>query len=95
MRLPYVYILASKKNGTLYIGVTSDLLKRIWEHKNHVVDGFTAKYHVHKLVWKEEHPSMESAILREKRIKKWKRKWKILLIEERNSQWRDLYDELV
>jgi len=95
MRLPYVYILASTKNGTLYIGVTSNLIKRIWEHKNNVVEGFTQKYHVHTLVWCEGHPSMESAILREKTLKKWKREWKILLIKKRNPQWRDLYAELI
>jgi len=71
---PAVYILASKRNGTLYIGVTSDLVKRIWEHKNNMVEGFTKRYNVHRLVWYELHDSMESAITREKRLKNWKRK---------------------
>ncbi|MFO7592922.1 MAG: GIY-YIG nuclease family protein [Pseudomonadota bacterium] len=90
-RLPCVYILASKPNGTLYTGVTSNLPKRIWEHKNNVVEGFTKKYGVHTLVWYEVHETMESAILREKRIKEWKREWKIGMIEKNNPQWRDLY----
>ncbi len=92
---PCVYLLASRRNGTLYTGVTSDLLKRVWEHKNDVVEGFTKQYGVHTLVWYELHESMESAIAREKRIKGWKRQWKLDLIETSNSEWRDLYDGLV
>ena len=92
---PCVYILASKRNGTLYAGVTSDLVKRIWEHKNNVVEGFTKKYGVHTLVWYEVHETMESAIGREKAIKNWKRDWKVKVIEEMNPQWRDLYADLI
>ncbi|MGQ0751146.1 MAG: GIY-YIG nuclease family protein [Betaproteobacteria bacterium] len=88
---PCVYILASARNGTLYVGVTSDLMKRIWEHKNDQVHGFTARYAVHALVWYEPHEGMESAIRREKAIKAWKRAWKLRLIEEANPDWRDLY----
>lgn len=94
-RLPCVYLLASKRNGTLYTGVTSMLVKRIWEHKNAVVEGFTKKHDVHTLVWYEVHESMESAIHKEKTIKNWKRAWKIKMIEEMNPQWRDLYPELL
>lgn len=93
-RIPCVYILASKRNGTLYIGVTSDLPSRIWQHKNDQVAGFTQRYHVHMLIWYEVHPTMESAISREKALKEWKRAWKIKLIEDRNPYWRDLEDEL-
>ena len=92
---PAVYILASKRNGTLYIGVTSDLVKRIWEHKNNMVEGFTKRYNVHQLVWYELHGSMESAITREKRLKNWKRKWKLELIESKNPDWQDLYHTIV
>ena len=88
---PYVYILASKKNGTLYIGVTSNLIQRIWQHKNNQVEGFTKKYNVHTLVYYEQHEVMESAITREKQMKKWKREWKIKLIEKGNPQWEDLW----
>ncbi|MBD3321856.1 MAG: GIY-YIG nuclease family protein [Chitinivibrionales bacterium] len=91
---PAVYILASKKNGTLYTGVTSNLIKRIWEHKKNVVEGFTQRYGIHQLVWFELHDNMESAIIREKRIKKWKRKWKLELIEKENPDWRDLYESI-
>ncbi len=91
---PAVYILASKRNGTLYIGVTSDLVKRIWEHRNNLVDGFTKRYNVHRLVWYELHESMESAIVREKRVKDWKRKWKLELIESRNPKWQDLHNAI-
>jgi putative endonuclease len=90
-----VYILASKRNGTLYIGVTSDLIKRIWEHKNNKVDGFTKRYGVHLLVWYEIHESIESAIEREKQLKEWKRKWKLELIENINPNWQDLYYTIV
>jgi putative endonuclease len=92
---PAVYILASKRNGTLYIGVTSDLIKRIWEHKNDVVDGFSKRYKVHQLVWYELHDSMASAIEREKRLKEWKRAWKLRLIESTNPDWQDLYDTIL
>ena len=95
MKKPSVYILASRKNGTLYTGVTGDLLKRIWEHKNDFVDGFTQKYGVHKLVYFEQHEDMDSAITREKQIKKWNRSWKIHIIEKENPSWKDLYDELI
>ena len=81
---PAVYILASKRNGTLYVGVTSDLVKRIWEHRSNMVEGFTKRYKVKQLVWYELHESMESAIMREKRIKDWKRPWKLELIESNN-----------
>jgi putative endonuclease len=92
---PSVYILANKRNGTIYVGVTSDLVKRIWEHKNSMVEGFTKHYNVHKLVWYELHESMESAIVREKRLKDWKRAWKLRLIESKNPDWLDLYDTIV
>ncbi len=88
---PAVYILASKRNGTLYIGVTSDLPKRAWEHKNDVVEGFTKRYSVHRLVYYELHEDMESAIRREKHMKKWNRAWKLELIEKQNPDWRDLW----
>ena len=92
---PCVYMLASKRNGTLYTGVTSNLLKRIWEHKNHAIEGFTKKYNVTNLVWYEVHETMTSAISREKAIKNWKRAWKINVIEAMNPEWRDLYDDLL
>ena len=92
---PCVYILASDKNGTLYTGVTSDLVRRIWEHKNGAHEGFTKKYEVHTLVWYERHETMESAISREKAVKKWERSWKIELIEKLNPEWRDLYQEII
>jgi putative endonuclease len=88
-------MLASKRNGTLYIGVTSDLAKRVWEHKNNIVEGFTKRYAVHHLVWYELHESMDSAIQREKRLKEWKRVWKLELIESANSSWQDLYHTIV
>jgi putative endonuclease len=91
----YVYLLASQKNGTLYTGVTSDLIKRIWQHKNDVVDGFSKKYKVHLLVWYEVHDEIGSAIVREKQIKEWKRLWKLELIEKSNPTWKDLYSEIV
>ena len=94
-RQPCVYLLASKRNGTLYAGVTSNLVKRIWEHKQHAVEGFTKKYGVEILVWYEMHITMESAIRREKTIKNWKRMWKINTIEEMNPQWRDLYQDIL
>ena len=94
MATPCVYILASKPNGTLYIGATWDLPRRVWEHKNSFVEGFTKQYGVHTLVWYEAHESMESALVREKSIKKWKRAWKVRLIEDGNSTWSDLYEEI-
>ena len=89
-RQPAVYILASKRNGTLYVGVTSDLVKRVWQHRNDVFEGFTKRYGVHMLVYYEMHASMVVAIEREKQLKKWNRAWKLALIEERNPQWHDL-----
>jgi putative endonuclease len=91
----FVYILASKRNGTLYIGVTNNLIKRVYEHKNDLVEGFTKKYKVHHLVYYEMTNDVKSAIEREKRLKKWNRKWKLELIEKMNPQWKDLYDGLV
>jgi putative endonuclease len=88
---PAVYILSSKRNGTLYVGVTSDLVKRVWEHRNNLVEGFSKRYGVHQLVWYEMRESMDSAIKREKRLKNWKRKWKVQLIEKTNPTWEDLY----
>lgn len=93
-RQPCVYMLASSQYGTLYTGVTSNLFKRVWQHKNDVTDGFTKKYAVHTLVWYELHSIMETAIQREKNIKNWKRNWKINLIEEKNPHWIDLFDGL-
>ena len=87
----YIYILANKRNGTLYIGVTSNLVKRVYEHKNNIIDGFTKKYSIHKLVYYEITDDIESAIRREKQLKKWNRKWKINLIEKNNPEWIDLY----
>jgi putative endonuclease len=92
---PAIYIIASKRNGTLYIGVTSDITKRIWEHKNDLVEGFTKRYNVHRLVWYELHESMESAIKREKSMKEWKRVWKLELIESVNPDWEDLYHTII
>ena len=92
---PAVYILASKQTGTLYIGVTSNLLKRAWEHKNDLVEGFTKRYGVHRLVYYELYDDMVSAIKREKQMKKWNRTWKLELIERQNLRWRDLWEEIV
>jgi putative endonuclease len=86
--------MASSRNGTLYIGVTSDLVKRAWQHKNEVIKGFTEKYTVHLLIWYEVHENMESAISREKTLKKWNRIWKLHLIEQFNPEWQDLYEQL-
>lgn len=94
MKLPCVYILASGQNRTLYTGVTSNLPQRVGQHRMHLAQGFTRNYGVDRLVWYEVHPSMVSAIQREKRIKSWKRDWKLRLIEEQNPDWRDLYDEI-
>jgi putative endonuclease len=90
----YVYILASQRNGTLYAGVTSNLVQRVWEHKQGLVEGFTKTYGVKKLVYYEIHGDAESAITREKQIKKWRRAWKVRLIEEKNPHWADLYKEI-
>ena len=95
MKQPCVYILASDRNGTLYVGVTSNLIQRVWQHKNDQLEGFTKKYGVHSLVFYEPHSTMESAIGREKAIKEWRRAWKLKMIETANPQWRDLYDEIV
>ena len=91
----YVYLLASKRNGTLYLGVTSNLIKRVYEHKNNLVSGFTQKYKVHNLVYYETTDDINSAITREKQLKRWKGAWKIGLIEKSNPEWRDLYIELI
>ncbi|PKB70854.1 MAG: hypothetical protein BZY87_08485 [SAR202 cluster bacterium Io17-Chloro-G6] len=93
-RLPCVYLLANKRSGTLYVGVTSNLVQRVWQHKNDLIPGFTRQYGVHRLVWYEAHDTMATAIAREKAVKKWKRTWKVKLIEESNSTWRDLYEGL-
>ncbi len=94
-RQPCVYMLSSERNGTLYIGVTSNLVKRVWEHRSEAVESFTSRYRVHDLVWYELHETMESAILREKQLKEWKRAWKLRLIEGENPEWRDLYPTLL
>jgi putative endonuclease len=93
-RIPAVYILASGRNGTLYVGVTSNLLQRHWQHQQDAI-GFTARHGVHRLVFYEVHGGMEHAILREKQLKKWSRTWKLRLIERGNPGWRDLWPELV
>ena len=90
-----VYILASKYNGTLYIGVTSNLIQRIWQHRENLLEGFTKKYAVHSLVYYELHEEMPTAIQREKQLKKWNRQWKINLIEKSNPEWKDLWQELI
>ena len=95
MKQPCVYILASRWNGTLYVGVTSDLIQRVLAHKNDIVAGFTREYRVHDLVWFEQHATMDSAIAREKAIKEWRRAWKIELIEKTNSKWVDLYPDII
>ena len=87
--------MASKRNGTLYTGVTSNLVQRVWQHKNNLVEGFTKRYSIHTLVWYEVHETMESAIIREKSVKKWKRVWKQALIEKNNPEWRDLYADTI
>ncbi|NCT68071.1 MAG: GIY-YIG nuclease family protein [Rhodanobacteraceae bacterium] len=94
-RRPCVYMLASRRNGTLYVGVTSDLIQRVWQHKNGFIDGFSRQHRVHLLVWFEPHATMEAAIAREKALKEWKRAWKVDLIEQANPYWRDLYDDLL
>jgi putative endonuclease len=90
----WVYILASQRNGTLYVGYTDDIHRRIFEHREKLIPGFTAKYAVTRLVWLEAHPTRESAWLRERRIKEWRRAWKLRLIEGENPDWEDLYDKL-
>ena len=95
MKQPAVYILASKRNGTLYIDVTSDLVRRIWEHENNMADGFTKAYGVHRLVYHESHETMIEAIAREKQLKKWNRAWKLRLIEEKNPNWDDLCESML
>ena len=87
-------MMTSSRNGTLYIGVTSDLITRVWQHKNNVVEDFTKKYEAHQLVWYEPHGNMESALSREKALKKWNRIWKLRLIEQFNPDWQDLYEQL-
>jgi len=88
-KYPAVYLLANKKRGTLYIAVTSDLVGRVWEHKTNVIEGFTKRYEIHRLVWYERHETMESAINREKALKRWKRAWKLELVEKQNPDWYD------
>ncbi len=95
MKQPAVYLLATGKRGTLYIGVTSNLVARTWQHREHVVAGFTKRYDVTKLVWYELHGTMDTAILREKQLKKWNREWKLRLVQEFNPEWRDLWDDIV
>jgi putative endonuclease len=95
MKTYFIYIMASKKNGTLYIGVTNDLIRRVWQHKNNVHEGFTQKYSVHRLVYFESTTDIKGAITREKQMKKWNRQWKINLIEENNPNWDDLYETLL
>ena len=90
----YVYIMANKRNGTLYIGMTDNLARRVWEHRDGTIDGFTKAYDVKVLVWFEEHPSRESAFTRERQMKKWSRHWKLQAIEGRNPEWRDLWEEI-
>ncbi|BAV97843.1 GIY-YIG nuclease family protein [Lysobacter enzymogenes] len=94
MKSPAIYLLASAKNGTLYIGVTSNLIQRVWQHRQHLTDGFSDRYDVTRLVWYELHDTMESAIVREKQLKKWNREWKIRLIERTNPDWRDLWQDI-
>ena len=94
MKMPCVYMLASRRNGTLYVGVTSDLVQRVWQHRSALAEGFTKRYGVHRLVWYEVHETMENAILREMALKKWNRAWKIRLIEETNPAWKDMYEEI-
>ncbi|MDR6993306.1 GIY-YIG nuclease family protein [Luteimonas sp. 3794] len=94
-RNPCVYLLARARNGTLYLGVTSNLAQRVWQHRTSVIDGFSARYDTHHLVWFERHETMPSAIAREKQIKKWRRAWKVDLIESANPYWRDLWSEII
>jgi putative endonuclease len=94
MKCYFVYMLASRRNGTLYVGVTNDVIRRTWQHKMDLVEGFTKKYGVHILVWYELHEDINAAIAREKRLKKWNRAWKVRLIEKDNSGWSDLWEKL-
>ena len=94
MKQPCVYILASRRQGTLYIGVTSDLVQRIWQHRNDLVEGFSRQYRVHRLVYYEQFVDMARAIEREKQLKGWRRAWKIALIEKQNPEWRDLWNQV-
>jgi len=95
MKEPTVYILASRRNGTLYVGVTSDPIRRIWEHRNDILAGFTRKYQVHRLVYFEQYQNMPSAIAREKQLKNWPRSWKLALLEKDNPEWKDLWADLI
>ena len=94
MKDGFVYIMASRRNGTLYIGVTSDLAKRVWEHKSRVIGGFTKRYACKMLVWFEAHEDLDGARRRELQMKEWRRAWKLRVIEEKNPTWNDLYDTL-
>ena len=94
MKQPAVYIMTNKAKGTLYTGVTNNLKKRVWEHRENQVEGFTQRYAIHQLVYYELHEEMIEAIVREKRLKKWNRAWKIRLIQEKNPEWNDLYESL-
>ncbi|RJR17225.1 MAG: GIY-YIG nuclease family protein [Nitrospiraceae bacterium] len=91
----FVYLMCSKRNGTLYTGVTSDLIKRVYQHRNNLVEGFTQKYDVHRSVWYEMHETAEAVITKEKQLKAWRRQWKLRLIEEDNPEWTDLYDIII
>ena len=95
MKTYWVYMLASKRNGTLYVGITNDLIKRVWQHKNDLADGFTKKYQCHHLVYFEQSNDALAAIKREKQLKRWQRKWKLQLIEQSNPDWKDLYTDLI
>ena len=95
MKQPCVYLLSSSRNGTLYLGVTSNIVGRVGQHREHLVAGFSDRYDATRLVWFEQHESMESALHREKRIKKWNRAWKVRLIDESNPSWRDLWPDIV
>ena len=95
MKQSFLYIMSNKKKGTIYVGVTGNLSARVWEHKNNVIEGFTKKYNLHKLVYFEQCEDIRVAIQREKQIKKWKRGWKLELIEKLNPNWKDLYEEIV
>lgn len=95
MQPSYIYILTNSRNGTLYIGVTSNLIRRIWQHKNDVIKGFSSKYQLHMLVYYEEHSNIVEAIKREKSLKHWRRLWKLKLIDEFNPEWKDLYNDII
>ena len=91
----FVYILASKRNGTLYVGITSDLIKRVYQHKNNEIEGFTKRYRIHELIYFEATTDIRSALEREKQLKKWNRSWKVKLIEQSNPEWKDLFLDLL